>query len=90
MSTLAYLLHSHGRRNMWKLYRAAARTVGPWRAIIDAPRTYRRCIREVRAQTPAEREQWNREHVRTGEDGRTCVTLRGGRADYGPGGRDGG
>lgn len=70
-------LRPHQLRNLWTLYRAASRAVGPWRAIIDAPRTYRRCIREVMAETPAEREQWNREHVRTGEDGRTYITSRG-------------
>lgn len=85
-SILAYLLHGYGRRNMWKLYRAAARAVGPWRAIIDAPRTYRRAARAIRAQTPAEREQWNRDHVHVGEDGRTYITSAG-LADFDPGKR---
>jgi hypothetical protein len=73
-------------RSLWKLYRAAARAVGPLRAITDLPRTMRRIRRGMDAMTPAEHEQWNREHVHTGEDGRTYITSRG-LAEFDPGKR---
>lgn len=39
-------LHPYMLRNLWQLYRMAARTHGPIGALVDVPRTLRRAARD--------------------------------------------